>query len=130
MRICVYARSAIDVDARTSSVEQQKKYATEYIRKNFPDAVFDHEKDVFCDPHTSGYHFNRTGYQNMKAAALRGEYDVLVMKDIARLGRLISLCSMEMDDLFSHGVRIVCCDGTDMYKAMNTKTLIRQLCVM
>lgn len=130
MRICVYARSAIDVDARTSSVEQQKKYATEYIRKNFPDAVFDHEKDVFCDPHTSGYHFNRTGYQNMKAAALRGEYDVLVMKDIARLGRRISLCSMEMDDLFSHGVRIVCCDGIDMYKAMNTKTLIRQLCVM
>ena len=130
MRICVYARSAIDVDARTSSVEQQKKYATEYIRKNFPDAVFDHEKDVFCDPHTSGYHFNRTGYQNMKAAALRGEYDVLVMNDIARLGRRISLCGMEMDDLFFHGIRIVCCDGTDMYRGMNIKTLIHRLCAM
>ena len=130
MRICVYARSAVDFDAGTSSIEQQKKYTAEYIRKNYPDAAFDPEKDVFCDPDTSGYHFNRLGYQNMKAAALRGEYDVLVMNDIARLGRRISLCGMEMDDLFSHGVRIVCCDGTDMYRGMNIKTLIHRLCVM
>ena len=107
MRICVYARSAIDLnDKGISSVEKQKKCAIEYIRKNFPDAVFDPERDTYLDPNAGGHNFDRIGYQQMKAAIFRGEYNVLVVRDIARLSRC-GAGIMEQNALMAHGVRII-----------------------
>ena len=59
MRICVYARSAVDFDAGTSSIEQQKKYTAEYIRKNYPDAEFD---EMLSD----GVAYTATGFRQTK----------------------------------------------------------------
>ena len=128
MKICAYARTAVDLNAGISGVEEQKKYITEYIRRNFPEAAFDPEKDTFLDPNTSDYDLNRLAYQKMKAAMLRGDYNVLVMKDLSRLGRRVSLGAMEIQDLLSQGVRIIGCnDGVDMHKNVDAITYLRQI---
>ena len=128
MRICAYARTAIDLNAGISGVEEQKKYLTEYIRRNFPEAAFDPEKDTFLDPNASGYDFKRSAYQEMKAAMVRGDYNVLVMKDLSRLGRRVSLGAKEAIFLLSQGVRIIGCDdGVDMDKNIDLTSFIRQV---
>ena len=115
MKICAYARTAVDLNAGISGVEEQKKYITEYIRRNFPEAAFDPEKDTFLDPNTSDYDLNRLAYQKMKAAMLRGDYNVLVMKNLSRFSRRVSLGAMELEKHLSQGIRIIGCDdGVDM----------------
>jgi DNA invertase Pin-like site-specific DNA recombinase len=124
MKICAYARTAVDLNAGISGVEEQKKYLTEYIRRNFPKAAFDPEKDTFLDPNASGYDFKRSTYQEMKAAMVRGDYNVLVMKDLSRIGRRVSLGVTELTDLLSHGIRIITCDdGAVMEKNLDAVTV-------
>ena len=72
IKICGYARISVDLNEdrdENTSVETQKKRIKEYIKREFPSAVFDSEKDIFEDRDRSGYTFEqREGYQRMKAA--------------------------------------------------------------
>lgn len=130
IKICGYARISVDLNEdrdENTSVETQKKRIKEYIKREFPSAVFDSEKDIFEDRDRSGYTFEqREGYQRMKAAMLRGEYNVLVVKDLTRFSRRVSLGAMELEYLLSQGIRIIGCDdGVDMDKNIDTMTFIR-----
>ena len=70
----------------------------------------------------------QSAYQEMKAAIVRGDYNVLVMKDLSRLGRRVSLGAKEAIFLLSQGVRIIGCDdGVDMDKNIDLTTFIRQV---
>ena len=58
---CSYARISVDMDEardENASIENQKQINTSYIKKNFPLAKFDEEKDTFTDRDKSGYTFS------------------------------------------------------------------------
>ena len=121
LRICGYARISVDLNEEwdeNTSIETQKNRIKAYIQREFPEARFDPIKDMYIDRDKSGYTFEqRTGYQKMKAAILRGEYDILVVKDLSRFCRRVSLGAMELECILSKGVTIIGCDdGTNMKK--------------
>ena len=121
LRICGYARISVDLNEEwdeNTSIETQKNRIKAYIQREFPEARFDPLRDMYIDRDKSGYTFEqRTGYQKMKAAILRGEYDILVVKDITRFCRRVSLGAMELECILSKGVTIIGCDdGTNMKK--------------
>ena len=130
LRICGYARISVDLNEEwdeNTSIETQKNRIKAYIQREFPEARFDPIKDMYIDRDKSGYTFEqRTGYQKMKAAILRGEYDVLVVKDITRFCRRVSLGAMELESILSRGIRIIGCDdGTNMKKNIGLESFFR-----
>ena len=130
LRICGYARISVDLNEEwdeNTSIETQKNRIKAYIQRVFPEARFDPLRDMYIDRDKSGYTFEqRTGYQKMKAAILRGEYDVLVVKDITRFCRRVSLGAMELESILSRGIRIIGCDdGTNMKKNIGLESFFR-----
>lgn len=127
---CGYTRISVDLNEdrdENTSIETQKKRIKSYIKREFPDAVFNPATDIFEDRDRSGYTFEqREGYQKMKAAILRGDYNVIIIKDLTRFCRRVSLGAIELEHLLSLGVRIIGCDdGVDMDKSIDTLTFIR-----
>lgn len=68
--ICGYARISVDLNEDSdvnTSIETQFKRITDYVKREYPDADFDPERDIFVDRDRSGYTFEqREGYQRMK----------------------------------------------------------------
>ena len=130
LRICGYARISVDLNEEwdeNTSIETQKNRIKAYIQREFPEARFDPLRDMYIDRDKSGYTFEqRTGYQKMKAAILRGEYDILVVKDITRFCRRVCLGAIEIESILSKGVTIIGCDdGTNMRKNIGFEAFIR-----
>lgn len=130
IKICGYARISVDLNEDkddNTSIETQKKRITDYIRHEYPEAIFDAEEDIYIDRDRSGYTFEqREGYQQMKKAIMAGSYNTLVIKDLTRFCRRVSLGAMELESLLSHGVRIVGCDdGVVLDKNIDTMSFIR-----
>ncbi|MGE4549557.1 MAG: recombinase family protein [Intestinibacillus sp.] len=106
MRLAGYCRISVDeeLDQENTSIENQKALIEEFVSGHFPDAPL----DFFTDRDRSGYTFEqREGYQKLRRALMRGEYDVLILKDFSRFSRRNSLGLYELELLRDAGVRIV-----------------------
>lgn len=130
VKVCGYARISVDLNEDkddNTSIETQKKRITEYISREYPHVEFDPNRDIFVDRDRSGYTFEqRDGYQRMKKAVFKGEYNVIVIKDLTRLSRRVSLGAVEIENLLSENVRIIGCDdGVDLDKNIDTLSFIR-----
>ena len=129
-RIAGYARISVDLNEEKDenvSIETQKKRIVDFIAREYPDVEFNPQADIFVDRDRSGYTFEqRSGYQQLKAKLLEGQYNVLVVKDLTRLCRRVSLGAMEIETLLAHGIRIIGCDdGVDLDKSIDTLSFIR-----
>lgn len=129
-KICGYCRISVDLNEdkdENTSIETQKKRITEYVKREFPNKTFDPAQDVFVDRDRSGYTFEqREGYQKMKQAILAGKYNVIIVKDLTRFSRRVSLGAVELETLLSNGVRIIGCDdGVNLDKSIDTLSFIR-----
>lgn len=130
MRICGYARISIDLNEdsdENTSIETQKKRIFDFVKREYPDVDFSMERDIFVDRDKSGYTFEqRLGYQQLKNNLLGGKYDLLVIKDLSRFSRRVSLGAIELEELLSHGIKIIGVDdGLNLDKSIDTLSFIR-----
>lgn len=89
--------------ARVSTKEQNLERQLESLKKYGVN-----EREIIIDK-ISGKNFNRPGYLNLKNNLLR-EGDTLVIKELDRLGRDMTMIKEEWNELESKGVNIVVID--------------------
>ena len=113
LSIAGYCRISVDeeLDRDNTSIENQKAIIEDYVRTKFPEA----ELTFYADRDRSGYTFDqREFYQIMRRKLVRGEHQILVVKDFSRFSRRNSKGLVELEDLRDSGVRIIAIgDGID-----------------
>lgn len=113
LSIAGYCRISVDeeLDRDNTSIENQKAIIEDYVRTKFPEA----ELTFYADRDRSGYTFDqREFYQIMRRKLIRGEHQILVVKDFSRFSRRNSKGLVELEDLRDSGVRIIAIgDGID-----------------
>lgn len=86
-RIAVYLRLSKVDDCRqtdiSNSIVNQKNMIDKYIAKNFDYYVCNY----YIDDGYSGMNYNRPEFKNMLYKAMIGEIDIIIVKDLSRLGR-------------------------------------------
>lgn len=83
-RAAIYCRLSVDdgVDQDSQSISNQKEVLTEYCLNN--DFTIE---NIYVDDGISGTTFERPGFQKMIEAIEQGKVDIVVTKDLSRLGR-------------------------------------------
>ena len=85
MRVVGYCRLSRDEDKENyASIEEQKRILCEYAKSRNWILTDD---DFYIDDNVSGYTFNREYFSLMMSKVRRGEIDVVLAKDLSRIGR-------------------------------------------
>jgi site-specific DNA recombinase len=103
LRAAYYARYSTDGQEADSIDRQFMVCETLAKREGFVHLA--HHR--FSDPETSGGTPRRVGYAAMLAAAVRGEFDVLVAEDISRLWRNMEMQTRDINELLELRISIV-----------------------
>lgn len=116
-RIAAYTRISVDteLDKDNTSIENQKAIIDDYCKINFPTSTVDY----YEDRDHSGYTFEQRPdyWLRLRPKLLRGEYDILIVKDLSRFSRRTGKGLAEFEDLAEHDVRIIAIgDGVDYYQ--------------
>ena len=106
--IAIYARISRDDNGENyESIENQRDMLLDHVSKKGLGNVY----DVYMDDNVSGSAFERPGLDRLKEDILRGRVDMVVMKDLSRLGRN-NAKTLQMIDFFEeNGVRVLTADG-------------------
>ena len=85
MTVVGYCRLSRDEDKENySSIEEQKRIIKEYVSsRNW----IINDKDFYIDDNVSGYTFNRPEFSKMIKKVKEGKIDVVIAKDLSRIGR-------------------------------------------
>ena len=85
MKIAGYCRLSRDEDKENySSINEQKNIIKDYaISRNW----FISDDDFYVDDNFSGYIFDRPDFTKMMSKVQKGEIDVVIAKDLSRIGR-------------------------------------------
>ena len=85
MTVVGYCRLSRDEDKENySSIEEQKRIIKEYASSR--NWIID-DKDFYIDDNVSGYTFNRPEFTKMLEKVKGGKIDVVIAKDLSRIGR-------------------------------------------
>ena len=85
MTVVGYCRLSRDEDKENySSIEEQKRIIKEYA---FSRNWIIEDKDFYIDDNVSGYTFNRPEFTKMIEKVKGGKIDVVIAKDLSRIGR-------------------------------------------
>jgi site-specific DNA recombinase len=107
-RIGIYVRESRDDNEENSdTLETQRELLMDYASKNGLGSV----RAVYEDDNISGSAFERPGLDRLKSDVLAGRVDLLLLKDLSRLGRNNAKTLLFIDFLEENGVRIVTFDG-------------------
>ena len=110
-RIWIYYRLSRDDDKEMNSLKNQRQILMDYIEKNghqFAGESF--------DDNVSGMTFERNGIEEIYQAAAEHRMDVVLVKDLSRLGREKIQTAMFIEYLRSHNVRVISVtDNTDSF---------------
>ena len=117
MKIAAYTRISVDLelDKDNTSIENQKAIIGDYCKLHFPTSTVDY----YEDRDHSGYTFEQRPdyYLRLRPKLLRGEYDILIVKDLSRFSRRTGKGLAEFEDLTEHDLRIIAIgDGVDYYQ--------------
>jgi site-specific DNA recombinase len=103
LRAAYYARYSTD-GQEADSIDRQFMVCDAIAkREGFAHAV----RHRFSDPETSGGTPQRIGYSAMLAAAIRGEFDILIAEDISRLWRNMEMQTRDINELLELRVAII-----------------------
>ena len=92
-----------ELQGESNSILNQKKYLEDYARKNGFNNI-----QHFTDDGYSGTNFNRPAFQDMIEDAKKGKVDVLLVKDLSRLGRDYIGVGDYLEQIFPiMGVRVI-----------------------
>ncbi len=91
IRYAKYLRySRVHGDQELDSIKNQEKVIDEFVNKKLDRGENWTLHDVYVDVDCSGANFNRPGFLQLKDAVISGNIDVIISKDISRLGRNIA----------------------------------------
>ena len=87
MTVAIYVRLSLEdsTDQESASIINQRHLLLDFIRNN-PD-LYGAKVVEFSDDGYSGKNFDRPGVQALLKAALGGEVQCILVKDISRFGR-------------------------------------------
>ncbi len=103
MRIYGYARISRDEDKKNyDSIVMQKMIIQQQAAKLNHPVI-----EIFEDDNVSGYTFERPGLSALKRKIENGEVDVLIAKDLSRIGRHNARTLLFLEYLEEHHVRLI-----------------------
>lgn len=105
MKVAGYIRVSTNNEGQKESPENQKHLILDYITKNQYDLY-----DFYTDVQT-GTTNNREGLKRLIQDAENKEFDVIVAKELSRLGRNVELLYELRRIAETKGVRIITLDG-------------------
>ncbi len=113
-KIAAYTRISVDLELAkdNTSIENQKAIIEEYCRLHFPTSTVDY----YEDRDYSGYTFEQRPdyYHRLRPKLFRGEYDILIVKDLSRFSRRTGKGLAEFEDIAESDIRIIAIgDGVD-----------------
>ncbi len=119
----IYARLSRD-DERTGesvSIENQKEMLTRYVKEQGWNLY-----SYYCDDGVSGTTFDRSGFNKLMEDATAGKINLILTKDLSRLGRDYIECGKYTDYVFpSLGCRFIALnDGVDTLHKNNEMIVI------
>ncbi len=119
-KIAAYTRISVDTELAkdNTSIENQKAIIGEYCKLHFPTSTVDY----FEDRDYSGYTFEQRPdyYYNLRPKLFKGEYDILIVKDLSRFSRRTGKGLAEFEDIAEHDIRIIAIgDGVDYCQDRN-----------
>ena len=107
LKIAAYTRISVDLelDRDNTSIENQKAIIGDYCKLHFPTSTVDY----YEDRDKSGYTFEQrpSYYYDLRPKLLKGDYDVLIVKDLSRFSRRTGKGLAEFEDLAERDVRII-----------------------
>ena len=110
-RIWIYYRLSRDDDKEMNSLKNQRQILMDYIEKN----GYQFAGESF-DDNVSGMTFERNGIEEIYQAAAEHRMDVVLVKDLSRLGREKIQTAMFIEYLRSHNIRVISVtDNTDSF---------------
>ena len=103
-RVAAYCRVSTDSDDQANSFESQQRYFRQYIERN-PDWKL---YEVFADEGISGTNTKkRKEFNRMIACAKKGDFDLIITKEISRFARNTLDSIYYTRDLKKHGVGVI-----------------------
>lgn len=106
--IGIYVRESRDENEENfETIETQKGLLTDFAGKIKGGRIH----DVYMDDNVSGAAFERDGLKKMKEDVEKGNINLLLLKDLSRLGRNNAKTLLFLDYLEEYGVRVLTCDG-------------------
>lgn len=113
VRLAVYARNS-DESQSLTSIEDQIRRSLDYAAKLGLEAT---EVLRFSDDDMSGYKkrvaFARPGFRALLQSWDNGEFDVLIVDELSRLGRNLRQQIEILERIDDTAVRLICADGID-----------------
>ena len=97
-----YVRVSRDEDGKKESIDTQRRVLHTFAREKGIVLV-----DVLEDNNVSGYTMEREGFSKLKSLILAGTVDMLIVKDLSRIGRHNAKVLLFLDELTDLGVRLV-----------------------
>lgn len=115
-----YARLSFDEDGMNyCSIQNQKDIIAGYCKERFgaaPQAFFE-------DDGVSGYSFDRPHFSHLLAAIEAGRGNLIVAKDLSRIGRHNALTQLFVEECERCGIRVVAIDDYDSHNPSDELTL-------
>lgn len=106
MKVYGYVRLSRDEDNRTKeSLQVQKRLIKTYSEENDLNLI-----EIVEDDNISGYTFNRPGLEKLKELIEDEKVNILVAKDLSRIGRHNAKTLLFLDYLEEYGVRLILTD--------------------
>jgi len=106
--IGIYVRISRDDNGENyETVENQRELLLDYVSKKKLGKVV----AIYTDDNVSGSGFERIGLERLKDDVLAGRIQILLLKDLSRLGRNNAKTLQWIDFLEEHGIRILTADG-------------------
>ncbi len=117
LRIASYSRVSYDEDKeRYESIINQKNIIKDFAKENFTN----YEIIEFEDDNYSGYKFDRPDFTKMKREVLEGNIDIVIAKDLSRIGRHNAKTLLFIEELEQIGITVIAInDDLDTSKEQN-----------
>lgn len=107
-KIGVYVReSRDDNEENYETIETQRDLLIDFIKRNNMGELY----RVYIDDNVSGSGFEREGLEELKEDVMACRINMLVVKDLSRLGRNNAKTLLFLDFLEEYGVRVITFDG-------------------
>ena len=104
----IYVRQSRDENEENiETIETQTKLLIDFVKRNNLGTVY----KTYIDDNVSGSGFERNGLENLKKDVLSCNINLIVLKDLSRLGRNNAKTLLFLDFLEEYGVRVITSDG-------------------
>lgn len=104
MRVCGYVRLSKDEDQiNYTSIESQQLIIREYAKEKLSEEI----TKFYIDDNVSGYSFNRPSFNQMKIDLDENKIDIIIAKDLSRVGRHNARVLLFIEEMQLKGKRII-----------------------